>query len=198
MAEGLTKDLIDPVMALAATRADLKGVADALQALCRRYASPMSYLEVEDTAVDDIGLPPWCGVQLQRLLRQTMVGYKDKIFTAMLLKPRAAMCSKGQSLSAKWSQVREMEGFKTEVEELVKLQKAWISQHTKPNTDGTPATKSALDDGAKLEVSPQNTTDPEEILDEVQMVRNELTARAKESRRAFVAVIPQGATALAT
>ena len=199
VAEGLTQDFIDPVLALAATRADLKGVADALQALCRRYASPMSYLEQDTAAADDIGLPRWCGVQLQRLLRQTMVGYKDKIFTAMLLKPpKAMMCSKGPSLGAKWPQIREMEGFKTEVEELAKLRKAWFTEHTKPNTDGTPATKSGLDDGAKLEVSPQNTTDHEEILDDVQMVRCELTARAKELRRAFVAVIPQGATALAT
>ena len=167
--EGLMKEFIDPVVALAATRTDLKGVGDALQTLSRRYMSPMSFLD--DTACGDCGgQPPWCGVQLQRLMRQTMCGYKDKIFTGILLKPT------GPS-NMKWERVREVEGFKTEVEELGKLYKAWLGAHTKPDTDGTPATKAAVDDGVLLEVSPQNAGGESLERDEVHMVRQEFGRR---------------------
>jgi hypothetical protein len=98
----------------------MEDVAKALDNFASKYASVDKYYGAPVSA-DQEFLPPWCSVQVARILRQVMEGVKDKVFTALLMKPPA-----GGPATIKFTEhLQPLAGIEESVKDIEKAYNQW-------------------------------------------------------------------------
>ena len=125
-------------------------------------------------------------------MRQVVEGIKDKIITGVLLKP-----PKGGAAALKFSgHLSQLEGIKLPGDEVAKAFEEWV-ESTKV-LGGHDPRPSGSNGGLSPEGSGVQTTEGGPVSEQIAAVRVEVAQMAKELRTAYVAIVPTGATVLAT
>ena len=191
---------IDVVESLLPMQPNLKGEAEALKSLKRRYDNVQSFCHAcaqEEKAAGNAApgnlmqnLPKWCSLRCQRMLRQIMEGRKDGAFVGLCASP-----PKGGIGAIRFDpEIMQFKGFQDEIAEMKEDYDKWSQQRQ----GQTVAPGSSKD---PPQTSEQQKKDPAaqeaEECDELVRVRGELASASKEVRMAHASMQVMPSTMLA-